>query len=192
MQRNSFFGGVGYKIGGHHYSFNDLEHGVLRGNKVPTFQLSPQLPKDDPRLPAVFAAPDCRIHFALNCGAVSCPAISLYTAQGIDTELDVAAAGFCESADGVAVDAESRTLWLSKLLSWYGADFGRNKREIATNICTWLRGECPRTTHHHIIYFRTMSCSRVLARILGLACALQATPPSLLPSILFRLIFSSC
>lgn len=108
-----------YNIGGHQYSFNDLEHGVLRGNKVPSFHISRQLPKGDPRLSAVFAEPDCRIHFALNCGAVSCPAISLYTAEGIDTELDVAAAGFCESSDGIAVDEATKTLWLSKLLSWY-------------------------------------------------------------------------
>lgn len=140
MQRNTFFGGVGYNIGGHQYSFNDLEHGVLRGNKVPSFHISRQLPKGDPRLSAVFAEPDCRIHFALNCGAVSCPAISLYTAEGIDTELDVAAAGFCESSDGIAVDEATKTLWLSKLLSWYGADFGCNNREIATSLCKWLRG----------------------------------------------------
>lgn len=31
--RLAFFDGISYQLGGHEYSANDIEHGVLRGNR---------------------------------------------------------------------------------------------------------------------------------------------------------------
>lgn len=39
---------------------------------------------------------DKRIHFALNCGARSCPPIRVYTPEELEEGLDAAAAAFCE------------------------------------------------------------------------------------------------
>ena len=41
---------------------------------------------------------DPRIHFALVCGAKSCPSIKVYTAEALEEGLEAAAAAFCESA----------------------------------------------------------------------------------------------
>ena len=42
---------------------------------------------------------DPRIHFALNCGATSCPPIRVYSSSNLDSQLDRAAASFL-CADG--------------------------------------------------------------------------------------------
>ena len=39
---------------------------------------------------------DKRIHFALNCGAKSCPPIKVYTPEALEEGLQSAAAAFCE------------------------------------------------------------------------------------------------
>lgn len=41
---------------------------------------------------------DKRIHFALNCGAKSCPPIKVYTPETLEEGLQSAAATFCEGA----------------------------------------------------------------------------------------------
>jgi hypothetical protein len=65
-----------YSVGGRVFSLDDIEHGILRCNKIhPTSGLV-AFRSDDARLPFALPAPlDPRIHFALNCGARSCPAI---------------------------------------------------------------------------------------------------------------------
>jgi hypothetical protein len=64
----------------------------------------------------------------------------LYTAENIESELEVAAAGFCESHEGgVWVNKEEKTVTMSKILSWYSGDFGSNNREVATAVVGWLR-----------------------------------------------------
>ena len=39
--------------------------------------------------------PHDRIHFALNCGARSCPPIRVYAAAKLETQLNTAARSFC-------------------------------------------------------------------------------------------------
>lgn len=77
-----------YAIGEHVFSLDDIEHGILRCNKKhPTSGLVAFGP-GDARLPFVLPLPvDPRIHFALNCGAKSCPAIRAYDASSLLSEL---------------------------------------------------------------------------------------------------------
>jgi hypothetical protein len=72
---------------------------------------------------------DPRIHFALNCGAASCPPIRVYTPDSLDFGLGEAARAFC--AGEVAVDAEKRELELSMILKWYGPDFGTKEQLLS-------------------------------------------------------------
>lgn len=78
---------------------DDIEHGILRGNatapaslgallKLP-FLARPQFKKGDPRREYVVTPVDPRIHFALVCGAKSCPPIKLYTPDNLDDGLQV-------------------------------------------------------------------------------------------------------
>jgi glutaredoxin len=116
-----FFQNVGYNIGGLHYSLNQLENGFLRGNRMGVAAFSLPFGSDDPRKATMLPEPDNRIHFALNCGALSCPPIKVYSADDLDAQLERAALGFMESS--ATFDEASKTLRLSKILSWYKADF---------------------------------------------------------------------
>ena len=143
MKRDAFFSNVSYNIGGLIYSLSDLENGVLRGNKRPPgFHISKPFGVVDPRLASVLHIQDPRIHFALNCGAKSCPPVKVYSALNVQEELRVVALAFCELDSNVHVDVESKCLSCSKIFYWYGNDFGLSTEEILDRIGkSWLRGE---------------------------------------------------
>jgi hypothetical protein len=97
-----------YNIGGAEYVADDLENGILRGNRPAASSLGmllgfPGLSRGpfgpgDARGRAVVADPiDPRIHFALVCGAKSCPPIKLYSADNLDEGLGGAAEAFVAS-----------------------------------------------------------------------------------------------
>jgi hypothetical protein len=121
--RASFYGDVSVDVGGDILSFDDLEHGILRGNTRHPYQLARRFTTPN-RQRLALSRLDPRIHFALNCGANSCPPIKWYTPEGIDRELQLAAMAFCEHDDNVRIDEENRQVHFSKLLHWYQSDFG--------------------------------------------------------------------
>ena len=82
---------------------------------------------------------DARIHFALVCGAKSCPPIKLYAADTLDEGLDAAAEAFCASE--VEVDAAARAVSLSKIFKWYGCDFGADKAARLTFLLPHLSAD---------------------------------------------------
>ena len=90
-QRYKFFSTVAYDIGGQVFTLNDIENGILRGNKpsMATLYLTP-FGKNDLRLEHALTEVEPRIHFALNCGAKSCPPIKTFTASDVDNELKLA------------------------------------------------------------------------------------------------------
>ena len=55
-----FFSTVSYRIGGHQFSLNDVEHGVLRANKIGVGAVRRQFAEDDPRL-KVIAVVGCTV-----------------------------------------------------------------------------------------------------------------------------------
>lgn len=118
-----FFRRVAYDVGGMRFSADDIEHGVLRGNRRHPYLPFPQFPKDDPRLMMSIERPDPRIHFALVCGARSCPPISSYGGAELEQQLDKAAATFINGI-GVRHDPGEHTLYLSRIFKWYAGDFG--------------------------------------------------------------------
>lgn len=141
LARASFFTGVKFNVGGDMYSFQDLENGILRGNRKAPYALVAQIGRNDPRLPLVMQQVDCRIHFALNCGAKSCPPVKSFTAEGVEEELRIVSMAFCEDDNNVEVDDEQRTLSLSKIFSWYRADFAPSNKELPMKVVDFLRGE---------------------------------------------------
>ncbi len=76
-QRGAFFYGVKVNIGGETFSFQDIEHGILRKNTIPPYALRKVFAPDDKRLRLSVDKVDPRIHFALNCGANSCPPVKV-------------------------------------------------------------------------------------------------------------------
>jgi len=138
--RGHFFKTVKFNIGGVILSFNDLENGIIRANGTPPYALKPQFDKKDPRLKLALEKVDCRIHFALNCGAKSCPPVKNFTADAIDEELRIVSQAFAEQEENVAVDEANSELRLTMILSWYQADFADSAEKLPAKIVTFLRG----------------------------------------------------
>lgn len=107
-------------------SLDDIEHGILRLGKFKysfgfwkTIGSYRRLRKFRP------SKFDFRIHFALNCGAKSCPPILQYTANNIDEQLDLASLSFLEAE--TSIHRTKKTVSVSKLFLWYYKDFGKKK-----------------------------------------------------------------
>merc|ERR1712232_66907 len=84
---------------------------------------------------------DCRIHFALNCGAKSCPPIRNFHADAIEEELRIVSQAFCEDNDNVEINVPKRSLSLNKILGWYRGDFCPTEALLPAAILPHLRGE---------------------------------------------------
>ena len=114
---------LAYIVGGYRYSLDDIEHGILRGNRMHFVVPGVRFGARDPRRQHVIGKLDPRIHFALVCGASSCPPISIYQADKLDVQLDLAARSFVNGG-GVLLNKDEITLSLSRIFQWYSVDFG--------------------------------------------------------------------
>lgn len=126
-----FFRRVRYLVGGYGFSLDDMEHGILRGNRRPPYRFRRQFrarwggfpfPREDPRLRFCVQKLDPRIHCALVCGSRSCPPIKAYHREAIEEQLETAAAHFVNSPAVEVRPAENRVV-LSRIFSWYRRDF---------------------------------------------------------------------
>lgn len=133
----NFFDRVTYEIGGFLFSLNDMEHGILRGNQRPPYRFFKPFGKKDPRKDFSVQPMDPRIHFALVCGAASCPPISFYEADQIDFQLQLAAESFINSPE-VQVLPGDKLLLLSMIFKWYKGDFGGSDQALMDMILRFL------------------------------------------------------
>jgi len=140
---DNFWENHAYRIANFVFSLNDIEHGVLRSNKVNPMFLEPSFREGDSRLEFSQKMLDPRIHFALNCGAKSCPPILLFSSENLDMALELASQNFCQGA--TEVDSERKIITLSKLLKWYKSDFGNNNLEVIRWITPYLTEEQKRS-----------------------------------------------
>jgi hypothetical protein len=140
----NFFRGVYYQVGGYAFSPDDIEHGVLRGNRRPPYSLFRRFQGDDPRLPFMVEPLDPRIHFTLVCGSASCPFIDVYTPENLEWELDTAAKSFINSS-AVVLDRSGNSLSLSSIFKWYAPDFGADQAKRLGFIARHLDKEEDRT-----------------------------------------------
>ena len=67
-----------------------------------------------------------RIHFAIVCASIGCPRLmnAAYMPDKLDQQLTVNAKDFFSRSQNLQVDTNSKTIKLSKILEWYGTDFG--------------------------------------------------------------------
>jgi len=138
-----FFTKVKYDIGGIHYTPDDIEHGILRGNARPWFRPFKQLGAGDPRRAWAVRPVDPRIHFALVCGSRSCAPIDYYEPKSIYQQLDEAAKTFVNSSEVVILPEENKVL-LSEIFRWYQNDFG-GKSGVVDFIFDYLADDRART-----------------------------------------------
>lgn len=92
-------------------SLDDIEHGMIRARGA----------YDDPR-----------IHMAVNCASIGCPALrpEAYDAQGLDAQLDDQVARFMSDRTRNRFDPQARRLQVSRIFDWYADDFRQGQRGI--------------------------------------------------------------
>lgn len=108
------------------FSLDDLEHGILRRCKYKYslgYIFNPFARKEIKELSV--AKLDYRIHFALNCGAKSCPPIAFYNDSKLSSQLDLATKSFLEAESDF--DKQNKILHVTALFKWFYADFGGKK-----------------------------------------------------------------
>jgi hypothetical protein len=117
-----FFGARALTVAGQGLSLDDVEHGLLRGKASYGLGYLPRLFPGRFERRYRLAEPDPRVHFALNCGAASCPAIRSYDPDRIDDQLDLATRVYLDAT--VEYDPETGTATVPRLFLWYRGDFG--------------------------------------------------------------------
>ncbi len=128
--RKTFFTSNQILIAGEKFSLDDIEHGILRRNKVKWSlgyfsKIFP--PKKEKHLSVQKL--DYRLHFALNCGAKSCPPIAFYNPEDIDRQLELATAAYL---NGEAIyNEKENTLGLPAIMGWFRRDFGGKRKMLA-------------------------------------------------------------
>ena len=121
--RGEFFKSKQLMIAGKAVSFDDLEHGIIRSSTV---KLSWGY------IPNLFASmwerklntdkKDYRIHFALNCGAKSCPPVAIYDDKTINEDLEKISKQYLDNKSKF-LESENKVI-TTPLMSWFRGDFG--------------------------------------------------------------------
>lgn len=88
---------------------------------------------------------DPRIHFALNCMAVSCPKLLQvpYEKNNLNQQLDVGARYFFAESRNLTIDAEKKTAYTSEILKFFPADFLAKATTLIEFINTYARVKIP-------------------------------------------------
>ena len=76
-----------YNVGGLLFTLDEIEHGILRCNKGHPNNKKAVFKESDDRKSLIMTTLDPRIHFALNCGAQSCPPIRIYQKEKLEQQV---------------------------------------------------------------------------------------------------------
>ncbi len=121
--KGMFFSTPHFEIAGKTLSFDDIEHGIIRRSriKISLGYLSKWFPSMYEKAARVKEI-DYRIHFALNCGAASCPPVRIFKAESINKQLEENTNSYLSLHATYNQDNEKVTV--TPLMSWFRADFG--------------------------------------------------------------------
>jgi len=112
-----------FPIAGELLSLDDVEHGILRRYryKYSLGYFANLWASKFVKRHAVEKL-DYRIHFALNCGAESCPPIAFYNVKDINKRLTKATQGFLDVES--EFNDQKKIVYTTALFKWFYADFG--------------------------------------------------------------------
>ncbi|MGE0431879.1 MAG: DUF547 domain-containing protein [Planctomycetota bacterium] len=112
---------VTFRLGGRDaITLDEIEHGILRKMNEP------------------------RIHFAIVCASKGCPPLrsEAFVASRLDAQLDDQARRLLsDPARGATFDRERNVLKVTKILEWFGDDFGADPAARIERIRPWLHDE---------------------------------------------------
>jgi hypothetical protein len=108
-----------------HAGWNKLRFFVLRKMEIGGKAMSLRSFESDVIRPYTRSIDDPRVHFALNCSAVSCPLLprTPFSADALDADLERETRAFFARPENFRIDDATRTVWLSELLDFYPEDF---------------------------------------------------------------------
>lgn len=122
-QSSSFFTDKTLHLKDLSLSLDEIEHGILRRSTLkmslgyfenPRATTTEKLLRVDQL--------DSRIHFALNCGANSCPPIHTFNLSDLSVDLERATKNYL--SDSSVIDIENEVIKIPRLFLWYHGDFG--------------------------------------------------------------------
>ncbi|GFS06259.1 glycoside hydrolase 15-related [Elysia marginata] len=126
---NGFYTYNCYKLKDHHYSLDDIEHGILRSNSPKFASFWRPLKKKHPGYQHALPELDARIHAALFCATISCPLLRIYDPEHLSKILDNTVSDYLLAY--VSFHAGKQLLTLPKTFYWYRKDFGSDRELIA-------------------------------------------------------------
>lgn len=121
--RRAFFSEERIKIAGELLSFANIEHGIIRKSQSPIgagYIRRIFRPMWERKLRV--DKKDWRVHFALNCGAKSCPPVATYSPEMLDSEFDFMTRNYLE--EQTTYNSETRVVTTMSFFSWFRGDFG--------------------------------------------------------------------
>jgi hypothetical protein len=143
-----FFHAPAVTVGGTSLPLDRIENGLLRGGRS-KYGLG-YLPKVNvTSFERRYCLDDCdpRIHFALNCGAESCPAIRAYEPDRVDEQLDLATRSYLDAT--VEYDPDADIVRVPRVCLWFRGDFGGGSglREFLRRYDAIPNGVTPKIRH---------------------------------------------
>ena len=133
-----FFTGSQYVVGGHVFSLDEIEHGLLRVNAPRLAFGAKPLRRGEPRYALAPFMFDERVHFGMYSACRSSPAPAAYAAGNIAASLERATCDYL--AAHVHLAADGAALVVPKLFDWYAADFG-GKRGVLEFVLARMPGD---------------------------------------------------
>jgi len=120
--RSSFFSNEQFTVAGERMSLDDVEHGMIRNSRIKISKglLKKFFPSSFERTFRVTEV-DWRIHFALNCGAKSCPPVDVYEVATLEEKLKASSIDYLN--ENVEYDDQNNSVSVPVLMSWFSADF---------------------------------------------------------------------
>lgn len=84
-----------------------------------------------------------RVHFAINCASISCPVLrpEAYTAETLNRQLNEQAKLFLKDTLRNRIDLKTKTIYISKIFSWYESDFAKPAGSIEKYLASYIDDE---------------------------------------------------
>ena len=120
--KKDFFSDSAYTIGGHTFSLDDIEHGILRANAKTFGGLKARFGSKDHRSRLAFDAVDPRIHCAFYSACRSTCPLQAYRAETVDEQLNDAVCNMVQQF--MVVQQNDNKIIVPKFFHWYKKDFG--------------------------------------------------------------------